>query len=398
MATLHTIDARERRARLAVRHHLAPAARAATPLEAATDQVGLHASDPTSVYLQAHARVRDLAANALENALYESRTLLKVLGMRRTMFVVPHDLAAEMTAACVRAISARERKRLIGLLAGAGIGGGDPEAWLDGVEAETVTALESLGQATAADLTKRVPGLREQIPFGEGKAWQGTVGVSTRLLFLLAAEGRIIRGRPRGTWVSSLYRWAPVERWIGGPLPELPTGEAQVQLVRRWLRAFGPGTERDLAWWTGVTLGEVRRAIAAQDPPAVGVALGDGVVGLALADDLEPGPDPGPWIALLPALDATTMGWTDRRFYLGEHGPRLFDRNGNAGPTIWVDGRVVGGWAQRADGEIVTRLLDDVGDDARAEIDTEAARIAAWLGPTRVIPRFRTPLEQELSG
>jgi Winged helix DNA-binding domain len=391
------IGTSERRARIAVRHHLAPAARAATPEDAAADIVGLHASDPTSVYLQALARVDGLTLGHLEDALYQRRTLLKFLGMRRTMFLVPRDLAAITHAACTRAIAARERKRLVGYLAGAGIGGGDPERWLDAVEADTVAALEALGEATAAELTKRVPGLREQIPFGAGKAWQGTVGVSTRLLFLLAAEGRIIRGRPRGTWVSSLYRWAPVERWIGGPLPEHPTGEAQVALVSRWLRAFGPGTERDLAWWTGLTLGEVRRAVAAQDPPAVEVALDEGAVGLAVADDLAPTPDPGPWIALLPALDATTMGWTDRSFFLGEHGPRLFDRNGNAGPTIWVDGRVVGGWAQRSDGEVVTHLLEDVGAQARAAIETEAARIAGWLGPTRVIPRFRTPLERELS-
>jgi hypothetical protein len=58
---------------------------------------------------------------------------------------------------------------------------------------------------------------------------------------------------------------------------------------------------------------------------------------------------------------------------------------------------VVGGWAQRADGEVVTALLDDVGAEARATIDGEAARIQAWLGPTRVIPRFRTPLERHLT-
>jgi len=238
---VHSIDTRERRARLAVRHHLAPDVRAATPVEAATDQVGLHASDPTSV-----------------------------------------------------------------------------------------------------------------------------------------------------------YRWAPIERWIGGPLADLPTGAAQADLVRRWLRAYGPGTGRDIAWWTGLTLGEVRRALAAQDPPAVEVALHDGSVGLTLADDLASTADPGPWVALLPALDATTMGWADRRFFLGEHGPRLFDRNGNAGPTTWADGRIVGGWAQRPDGEVVPILLEDVGAEARAAIEAEAARVTAWLEPTRIIPRFRTPLEQEL--
>ena len=48
--------------------------------------------------------------------------------------------------------------------------------------------------------------------------------------------------------------------------------------------------------------------------------------------------------ALLPVLDATTMGWKHRDFYLDpEHTPYLFDTNGNAGPTVWCDGRIIGG-------------------------------------------------------
>jgi hypothetical protein len=57
---------------------------------------------------------------------------------------------------------------------------------------------------------------------------------------------------------------------------------------------------------------------------------------------------------------------------------------------------VVGGWAQRKGGELVLRLLEDVGADATAAIEAEAARLADWLGPLRVTPRFRTPLEREL--
>jgi len=401
--TAPLLDATERRARIAIRHRLAPSARATTPEDAADTLVGLHGTDPTSVYLQARARVDNLTFGQLEDALYERRTLLKILGMRRTMFVVTHSVAATVDAATTRAIGARERRRLIEMLRQAGIGGADPEAWLNAVEAETVAVLDELGEATAADLTKRVLGLREQITFGAGKRWQGQVGVSTRLLFLLSCEGRLIRGRPKGTWVSSLYRWAPMDRWIPGGLPPVPKEDAQRDLVRRWLRSFGPGTEGDLAWWTGLTLGEVRRAIATLGAdigggvPAIDVRLDDGAVGLALADDLERTPDPRPWIALVPALDATTMGWTDRRFFLGDHGPRLFDRNGNAGPMVLVDGRVVGGWAQRADGHVVTSLFENPGAEPTRAIDAEAAAIEAWLGRSRVIPRFRTPLEVELA-
>jgi hypothetical protein len=116
-----------------------------------------------------------------------------------------------------------------------------------------------------------------------------------------------------------------------------------------------------------------------------------------LAGDEDPEPGTEPWAALLPALDPTPMGWRDRGWFLGEHGPALFDRSGNIGPTVWWDGRIVGGWAQRPDGEVVFRLLEDPGAEAVAAVTAEAEQLQAWLGAVRVTPRFRTPLERELS-
>lgn len=389
-----SIDTAERRRRLAVRHHLAPACPAADVATAASDQVGIYASDPVSVYLGLLARTRPMERTQVEQALYDDRSLLKLLGMRRTMFVVPRDLAVTVNSAATAAIAARERKRTIDMVASADVVEGDVEAWLNEVEAQTLATLDELGQATASQLTRRVPGLRVQIPFGAGKKWSGQVGVSTRLLFLLAAEARIIRGRPQGSWTSSLYNWAPIAAWLGAPLERMPTAGAQADLARRWLGTYGPGRLRDLAWWAGWTVAETRKALAAAG--AVEVALDEGT-GLALADDLEGTPDGGPWVALLPALDSTTMGWTDRDWFMGRLTPRLFDRNGNAGPTIWADGRVIGGWTQRRDGEVVWQVLEDAGADAERAIRAEASRIEEWFGATRVVPRFRTPLEQELS-
>jgi len=177
-----------------------------------------------------------------------------------------------------------------------------------------------------------------------------------------------------------------------------PVGEAaaRAELARQWLAAFGPAPLADLKWWTGWTMAQVKQAVAGAE--AVQVDLEGAERGaVALADDLEHTADPGPWTALLPALDPTTMGWSERSWFLGAHGKALFDTNGNAGPTIWLNGRVVGGWAQRADGEIAIRLLEDVGADANAMIEGEAEHTARWLAGVRVIPRFRTPTERELS-
>ena len=389
---MRRIGVDERRARLSLRHHLAGAARAGV-VEVARDLVGLHATDPATVYLAARARALDPGVAALEQALYEQRRLVRILGMRRTMFIEPVELMGVVQAACTDAIAAQQRRLLFDLIGRAGLAD-DPPSWVEDVEKVTLRALEARGgAATTGELAKDDPRLAQQIVLAEGKSYEGRQSVVSRILQLLAAEGRIVRGRPRGSWVSGQYRWSMVEAWLPGGVPTWPLAEAQAELVRRWLRGFGPATIADVKWWTGLPMGQVRPAVAATG--AVEVDL-DGTSGLVLADDLDPVPSPEPWAALLPALDPTTMGWAGRDFYLGPHRPVLFDRNGNAGPAIWWDGRVVGGWAQRASGEVVLRLLEDVGADATTAIETEAARLSDWLGPTRVTPRFRTPLEREL--
>jgi hypothetical protein len=114
-------------------------------------------------------------------------------------------------------------------------------------------------------------------------------------------------------------------------------------------------------------------------------------------DDVEPGK---PWVALLPGLDPTAMGWKGRSWYLGEHtvfGGPLFDRNGNVGPTVWMDGRVVGGWAQRPDGTMAVEFLTPVPTRARRDITALAEQWRTVIGDTRVTPRFPTPLQRSLS-
>ena len=365
----------ERRASLAVRHHLAAPAKDVETV--AADLCGLHSSDPASVYLALWARVKDFHVEDLEHALYDDRSLVRMLGMRRTLFVVTRDGAATMDAACTRALVEGERKRHIKLVEDAGFTN-DGAAFTDRVAEATLESLRARGEATAAELKEDVPELDLKIEFGEGKTWQGSVGLSTRILFLLATEGKIVRARPLGTWISSQYRWAPTDEWLGGPLPELDEEEARVDLVRSWLRTFAPGTELDVKWWTGWNVGPTRRVLAATEHA-----------------DFEPVDLPDEWVALLPGLDPTVMGWKERDWYIGDHAAELFDRNGNAGPTVWWNGKVVGGWTQRPDGEVVYELLEKA---PTPMIDDKAAELTDWLAGTVVTPRFRTPLEKRLSG
>jgi hypothetical protein len=348
------IDDAQRRARLGVRHRLAR--RVGRPEDVADAVVGLHATDPATVHLSACARLEQPSIAEVEAAFYDRRTLVRLLCMRRTMFAVTAATAPVVQAAAGAAIAAKERQKLLQYLA-EGVGW-DADRLAE-VEKATLEALRLRGEATVVELTRDVPALLEQVVVAAGKPYE------TR------------QNEP------------------GTPLPEIDTDTARAELVRRWLASYGPGTEADVKWWTGWTLGAVRRALAAVG--AVRVTLSTGV-GHVLPDDLEPVAEPEPWAALLPALDPTPMGWQARDWYLpARHRPRLFDTAGNVGPTVWWNGAVVGGWGQRPDGEVVWQPLEDVGADAAAAITREADRLSAWLEGVRVIPRFRTPLEKELA-
>ena len=388
------IDVAERRRRLGIRHALCPASRAADPVEAVRRVVALHATDPASVFLAAWARTDSIAPQAIAEALYEQRTLVRMLGMRRTMFVVPTDLRPVIEESTMPRIAAAQRRLLVKHLREL-TDVRDPEPWLEDVEHSVLRALAARGgTATAGQLSADEPRLRTQLVMAAGKPYQATQNITSRVLLLLGARGHVVRGPPTGSLLSQRYQWALAQQWLPAAGEPPPPAQARAELARRWLTTFGPAPPADLQWWTGWPKTEVAQAVADLNVREVDL---DGVAGVVLPSDADCSADPGPWVALLPALDPTVMGWSDRSWFFGGHEQGLFDRSGNAGPTVWCGGRVVGGWAQRRDGEIAVRLLEDVGTDAAALVQAEASRLRGWLGALRFIPRFRTPLERELT-
>jgi Winged helix DNA-binding domain len=385
------IDVTERRARLALRHRLAPGAHAAAPAEAAQSLVCLHATDPATVYLSAWARMDELAIADLDRELYDERSLVKHLSMRRTLFVFPRETLGVAQSGASDRVAEGERRRLIKDVDKSGLYP-EGERWLGQASAEVLAALADGREASSSELRDEIPLLEGAIEYGKGKTWGGMVPVGPRVLTVLSAAGQIVRASNSGAWISSRPRWASMEAWLGEPLDPPPAAEGVAGLVERWLRSFGPGSAADIKWWLGQTVGAVRQAL--HDLEAVEVELDGGTTGHLLPDDLEPTPAPEPFAALLPPLDPTTMGWYERDWYLGPYKSELFDSSGNGGPTVWWDGRIVGGWRQDDSGTVELQLLEDPGRDARAAIDAEAARLTDWFDGTRALPRFPSPLSK----
>jgi hypothetical protein len=382
---VRTFTAADRRARLARRHLLSPGHGRDHVTAVVADLIGLHATDPATPYLSLWARLPAFTVNDLDAQLYEKRSLVKHLAMRRTLWLVQaHDMATIQSGASDR-VADTERRRLVADVEKAGVAP-DGAHWLDRASAAVVRHLADGGPASASDLRKALPELDGKYDPAPGKPWGGETHLAPRVLTVLSAQGDIIRGPNDAGWTVSRHQWAAREEWLGITAEALLAHTARAELVRRWLRTFGPATAADIKWWFGSTLTAVRQAlhyIGAVD-----------VAGYALPDDVDDEPAPEPWAALLPGLDVTAMGWAERDWYLGGHRTSVFDRNGNAGPTAWWNGRVVGGWRQDSDGRVQVQLLEDPGRDATRALRRRADELTAWLDGVRLAPRFPSPLSK----
>jgi winged helix DNA-binding protein len=389
---MRSITVDERRARLGVRHALAGKG-ATDVVDAARAVVGLHGTDPASTFLAALARTPGATTDDVERALYDDRTLVRVLAMRRTLFAVPREDVGAVLVGAGADIGRQQRTLLEKMLVESEVTD-DPGPWVDRAGATALVAMDGAGEITSTELAAADPMLATRIEIAPGTKYATTVSVASRLLTLMSADGKVVRTRPRGGWTSTQFRWATLDAWIGD-VERPATATASSEVARLWLRSYGPATVDDLQWWTGWTKTRTRAALATLDTVEIDL---DGMPGLLLADEAEPVTAPEPWVALLPALDPSAMGWKHRDFCLGPHRQLLYDVNGNAGPTVWTDGRVVGGWAQRDDGEVVVRMLDDVGAETSARIDDRAAALTNLLGDVRLKARARgwTAVEREL--
>lgn len=382
---MRSFSAAERRSRLSRRHALAPKHRAADPEGAARAVVALHGTDPATTFLATLARTDGVTIADVEQALYDDRTLVRVLAMRRTVFAVPRDFVAACHAGAADTVAREQRRLLEKMLTETETK--DPAAWLRSVEKVALAAVEAAGEITSAELGKVDERMATRFVLAPGTKYETTQGLASRLLTLMSAKGEIIRARPRGTWTSTQFRWSTLHNWAPDAIADLSVDDAAAEIARRWLASYGPATEDDLAWWAGWTKTRTRAALARCDVVEVDL---DGQTGLILAGDDEPqADDDEPWVALLPALDPTIMGWKHRDFYLGPHRSQLFDVNGNAGPTVWFNGEVVGGWAQLDSGEVVTNLLADIGAQATDAVAGEAAALTELLGDVRLKARAR---------
>ncbi len=160
----------------------------------------------------------------------------------------------------------------------------------------------------------------------------------------------------------------------------LDPDEALAELTRRYFRSHGPATMQDFAWWSGLTLAQVKAGLNLLGTQAVAEEI-DGVTYWSTPDS-GPMPDkPSPQVLLLPPYDEYGVGYTDRSGLLD---PAHSDLASGTifGGTLVIDGHVLGTWKRRIEkGNVVIDLTPfrPLSAAEQAGVEAAAQRFAAFV-------------------
>ena len=268
----------------------------------------LHSTDPTTPYLTVHAR-SDASVGDIDRALYDDRSLIRFTTIRRTVFVMDHEVASGAFGCFNGTLADRLRAQLLAWLSTSDDVTGSAETFLAETEDAVVESLRADGSATGAQLAKRVPSLQASFDPMPGASYSKPIRATSKVLEILGAELRIARGRPTGgDFTSGAWTWEACDDVGSGRIEPLDADAALVRLLERYLAVFEPATVTDMTWWTGLTKTKVRAALTSLHATEVELedASEPGFVrpSFALSGEVSDGPA----VSLLPGLDPTTMG------------------------------------------------------------------------------------------
>jgi hypothetical protein len=330
------------------------------PVEIARSIAGAQAQDVYAGPLTFRSRSRRLTAADITRARTEERSLLRTWVMRTTVHLIPTDDAGWWLPLFEPGIERWSRRRLEQL--------GMPPGQEDKALRVIAKALESEGPLTRPEAAERVVEAGVEL------------NPSTRLhvIGLAVSSGVACLGPDRGKTTCLVRR----EDWLDKP-PPFDRDRALAELARRYVGAFGPATDRDFAYWSGLPLRDVRAGLESISAEIEEVRVGEETM-LVMRGGLPRLPPTGQ-VRMLGNFDTYLLGWKDRKFSVtGEHA--LHVKEGGGGwirPVVLEDGVVVGGWrSSRKDGrlEIKLNLPKAERDRLGAKIDAEVADISRFEG------------------
>jgi len=318
------------------RQHLLERAPRDSALEVVDEVLGLNAQGALNVQLSLWNRVAGLETDFIPKALYEDRSLVKLWVMRNTVHIIPSKRLPIYHKALEQSLM-HEWNR-----------------WTVKTGTKESAASWEPSYAKVLNALEHVPMTIKQLQDALGWSDRESQISLSRLVREMSLRGILCHAEPSGPWHHTKgYRFARIDKWLPDiDMDSVSKDEALTSLVRSYLKAYGPASISDFAYWSGMKVGEAKPTFDNLSDSLVKVTVPEnGGKFLILEEDLpallEAGEQPAP-ARLLPCFDALIMGHKDKsRFIEPSVMNRVFLPLADVAATILMDGRVQGTWTLR---------------------------------------------------
>jgi len=292
-----------------------------------TDDIcGLHSTDLKTSYLSLFVRSHNFKRFDLERELYSNRNLGRIRGMRRTLFILTTKMIPIVFNATFNLIEKTFEK----YMEYHKVSSTDYEK----ISRSIITLLKGKELSTS-EIRKQIKS-KANVP---------------AIIHIMCSKCVLIRARPIKDWKDRRSKYALFSDYFPNiDLKEVKEKEAVQSLVEQYIKVYGPVSENDISWWTGLTKSTIRYALqnieTQFNKAKISSLKGTYIIHksdtnrLQNLDNLYK-----PSLELLPMLDPYPMGYKDRDRYIDfDYYNNVFDRSGNITSTIVLDGAVIGVW------------------------------------------------------
>jgi len=208
------------------------------------------------------------------------------------------------------------------------------------------------------------------------------------VISVMLDEMLILRGKPLKSWRDRRLYYAPFLKYFPNiKFEDYSESESTKLLIEKYVKRYGPVTEKDIVWWLGITKKKIQNALDTLQSEFEHIKINqiehDYIIH---KQDLEKIRSKDKYnqtaINILPGLDPYIMGYKDRERYVDyNYYEYVFDRSGNGTTTILVDGKVVGVWdiIEKPEPQIKLYLIREIEKSIMKKIEEEAKKIGKFI-------------------
>lgn len=332
------------------------------------DICGLHSTELKTSYLSLFVRTNKFKKSDLEKELYEEKSLGRIRGMRRTLFIETLKWIPIIYAATCNLIEYSFEKYM---------------------EFHKVSLKEY--QEISQNIIKKLKG--RELSASEIRKELNSKSNIPAIIQVMGNRGLLIRGKPIKDWKDRRNKYALFKDYF----PELDLSmyeenKAIRLLVEKYIKTYGPVTETDMAWWTGLKKTKIRDVLKPIEQNLEKVKISN-VKKTYIMDkeelaNLENNSTyEKPSLSLLPGLDPYPMGYKDRERYINaQNYNNLFDRSGNITSTIFLNGKAIGVWDTEEEPEPLIKfyLFHSLENDLIDELYSETKKVGQFFFDTNI--------------